>query len=104
MFWLAVRADGMGSDGVAVGCGVGPELAEGVADAAPPGPDAVLPGVAEADPAAPDGLTDGLPEAVTANSDWLAGTSSRNDWKIWLSSGCVHSTLAVSVGTASDRG
>jgi hypothetical protein len=49
-----------------------------------------------------DGLADGLGEA--AKRDRLAGTSLRNDWKISLSSGCVHSTLAVSDGTTSERG
>jgi hypothetical protein len=39
-----------------------------------------------------------------SNSVLLAGTSSANEAKISLSSGCVHSTLAVSPGTASPRG
>ena len=39
-----------------------------------------------------------------ANSELLAGTSLRNEAKIWLSSGCVHSTFAVSPGTTSPRG
>jgi hypothetical protein len=34
----------------------------------------------------------------------LAGTSLRNEAKISLSSGCVHSTFAVSEGTTSERG
>ena len=42
--------------------------------------------------------------ADALKSDRLAGTSSWKDWKIALSWGCVHSTLAVSDGTASDRG
>jgi hypothetical protein len=38
------------------------------------------------------------------NKVLLAGTSSRNEAKILLSSGCVHRTLAVSEGTTSERG
>src|SRR5262249_59285598 len=39
-----------------------------------------------------------------ANKDLVAGTSSRNEAKIWLACGCVHSTFAVSPGTTSPRG
>jgi hypothetical protein len=39
-----------------------------------------------------------------ANRELLAGTSSRNEAKIWLSSGYVHSTFAVSPDTTSPRG
>ena len=66
---------------LASGDGEGAVLAEGVADP----------------------LADGVAD-VFGNSDVLAGVSLRNEVKIWLSSGWVHSTLAVSVGTTSDRG
>jgi hypothetical protein len=72
-------------------------LASGVAD----GVTAVAEGLAPPDPEAP---ADGLAAVLAANSDRLAGTSSRKDRKIWLSSGCLHSTLAVSPGTTSERG
>src|ERR1700733_7187959 len=46
-----------------------------------------------------------LPGAAgDANNVLLAGTSSRNEAKIWSSSGCVHRTFAVSPGTTSPRG
>ena len=45
-----------------------------------------------------------VPDADELNSALLAGTSLLNEAKIWLSSGCVHSTLAVSLGTCSLRG
>ena len=32
-------------------------------------------------------------------SELLAGTSSRKEAKIWLSSGCVHRMFAVAVGS-----
>src|SRR5487761_91505 len=44
------------------------------------------------------------PDGDGANSVLLAGTSLRNEAKIWLSSGCVHMTFAVSPGTTSPRG
>src|SRR5215469_1552087 len=44
----------------------------------------------------------GCPGAL--NSAGLAGTSPENDLKIAASSGCVHSTFAVSPGTTSPRG
>jgi hypothetical protein len=115
MFWLAVRADGIGSDGVTVACA----LPEAGADEDPgAAPDAVPDELAGLDePASGDGegvtvvaegvavaLADGLADALAGNSDWLAGTSSRKVLKIWLSWGWVHSTLAVSVGTTSERG
>ena len=101
MFWFAVRADGMGADGPVEGCAVGVELADG--------PDVELPGVADGAAGLADRLfapADGPADADAdpAKSDWLAGTSFRNDWKISLSCGWVHSTLAVSDGTTSDRG
>src|ERR1700690_2385408 len=102
MFWLAVRADGIASVGVTVGC----VLAEDDPEAAPGEPPA-LGGLASADgdgdaAVLADGLADavvlanGLADALVANSDVLAGTSLRKDLKIWLSCGWVHSTLAVS--------
>ena len=60
--------------------------------------DGLAGGVADPEPGS-DALADG-----PGNSDWLAGTSSRKVWKILLSSGWVHSTLAVSAGSTSDRG
>jgi hypothetical protein len=101
MFWLAVLA-GMDSDGVGVGVVVCPGAA-----ALPPAPwpGAVAAGVAGSGVAGVAVfVAAGWAVAVVVNSDLLAGTSSRKDWKISLSCGWVHSTLAVSVGTTSDRG
>ena len=98
MFWLAVRADGMGTDGDAVGRAPGDAVGEvppWLAEAA---------GVAEGAATLADGLALADRLAGALKSDRLAGTSSWKDWKIAPSWGCVHSTLAVSDGTTCDRG
>src|ERR1700759_754936 len=109
MFWLAVRADGIGSDGVTVGCGLAVADPAAVPDDAVPdapwAPDGLVSGegvttVAGGEPGVlADGVADALADAPVGNSDLLAGTSLRKDRKIWLSCGWFHSTLAVSVGT-----
>ena len=109
MFWLAVRADGMALEGVAVGVGCGETPADGdddeLAPAAPEAPE----DPEELEDVAP-GLGDAVDDAVAAepaaglNSDLLAGTSCWKERKIAPSCGSVHRTLAVSVGTTSDRG
>src|SRR5450755_2856543 len=98
-----------------VGCGLA------VADPAAVPDDAVPDEAIPDEPWAPDELTSGegvtavaggeagvladaVADAPVANSDLLAGTSLRKDRKIWLSCGWFHSTLAVSVGTTSERG
>src|ERR1700759_3124492 len=112
MFWLAVRAEGIASEGVTEVPGLAdplpPPLARPVPE--PAEPDGAMSGVAEGvtEGGAEAGaealaLTDGLADGL-ANSVWLAGTSSRKVWKILLSSGWVHSTLAVSAGSTSERG
>jgi hypothetical protein len=107
MFWFAVRSWRLS--------GLPDALAVGVADALVAGADAEL--VVEAgcaspsgSPAEPDAVLDGWALADDAVDGWvvnkllLAGTSSRNEAKIWLSSGSVHRTFAVSDGTTSERG
>ena len=112
MFWLAVRADGIACDGVAVGVGCG-EAPPGDEDPdgedGEDGEDGLAPAAPEPVDVAP-GLGDAVDDAVAAepaaelNSDLLAGTSCWKDRKIAPSWGWVHSTLAVSVGTTSERG
>jgi hypothetical protein len=103
MFWLAVRADGIGSGGVTVGWALPEGEPEAVPDELPSGAGVAAVTGDEAGPLT-EGLADGLADGFAPNSDLLAGTSSRKDAKIWLSWGWVHSTLAVSVGTTSERG
>ena len=76
--------------GVAVGVGVDAKADAGVQVGADVGVDVA----ATAEPG----------DCEALNSEALAGTSLRNARKIWLSSGCVHRTLAVSPGTTSPRG
>src|ERR1700727_878342 len=99
MDWLAVRAWMV--TGLDVGVGVAADPAAPMAGWAWPSgvPTAMLVG-------AVDGFA--FPTvfvcAFELNSVLLAGTSSRNDAKILLSSGCVHTTFATSPGTTSPRG
>ena len=102
MLWLAVRA---WSDTEGEGVEVVPGVAEAVAVALPVG---VGLGVAELPPvplvAGTLVATCGKGGGVGPNSVELAGTSLENEVKISSSSGCVHSTFAVSEGTTSERG
>src|SRR5262249_27598122 len=97
MFWLAVRAWIV--TGAALALAAGRTLALGAVLGLAAW--LVLPrGAATLSPAAVPARRVGW----GANRELLAGTSSRNEAKIWLSSGCVHSTFAVSPGTTSPRG
>src|ERR1700722_11934632 len=103
MDWLAVRswiatelAVPLG-EALTVGCAAVDEpavaeLAAGLADAV-----AVAEAVTSREPAA-------VVDEVGPNSVLLAGSSSRNEAKISSSSGSVHNTFAVSLGTTSPRG
>src|ERR1700733_2310494 len=99
MDWFAVSAWLATGPAVPVAVGLGFADAVGVE---PDDPDGVVPlpadGVSRCEP------DDVVMGAVEPNSVLLAGTSSRNEAKISLSSGCVHSTFAVSPGTRSPRG
>src|SRR5215468_4757719 len=111
MFWLAVRAWIVTGAALALAAGlmVAPGAALALAAWLTVALGAVL-GLA-AWPVLPRGAATLSPAAVpaprvgwVANRALLAGTSSRNEAKIWLSPGCVHSTFAVSPGTTSPRG
>src|SRR5215469_5515609 len=97
MFWLAVRAWIVPGVALALAAGLTVAL-EAVGGLAPWL--ALARGAATLSPAA----VLGCPAGSAANRELLAGTSSRNEAKIWLSSGCVHSTFAVSPGTTWPRG
>src|SRR6185437_1795669 len=108
MDWLAVRA-GMEMGFAVAGAEAEPEaavLGAGFAGAVAAWvPFAVAGGLSRRWPSAdrPAAMLV-FPAVAGANSVLLAGTSLRNEAKIWLASGCFHRTFAVSPGTTWPRG
>src|ERR1700733_14945185 len=80
--------------------GVVDAVARGVPDGVALG---VLDGLCTCWPSAarPTAMPVFVPVVSGGNRVLLAGTSLRNEAKIWLSSGCVHRTLAVLPGSSS---